>query len=199
MTPDGKYVLFGKDPDGTYYELHYLDAARNHALFVVPINGGTPQLVNAALHASDSLAEFVVTPDGRNIVYRTNESGDLYLTDIPIPSSIIPVPGDFDSNGSVDASDYVIWRTTLGETGVVLLADGDGNGEVGIGDYDVWRANFGQSTFGSVVPEPLTLAYLMIICAYLTSRRCHLSRDRHLPVNAWQWTSSNNLPARASR
>jgi hypothetical protein len=54
--------------------------------------------------------------------------------------------GDYNGNGVVDTADYVIWRKTLGMTGVPPFtgADGDGDGMIGQGDYDVWVANFGQ-------------------------------------------------------
>ena len=51
--------------------------------------------------------------------------------------------GDFDRSGYVDASDYNLWRRTLG-TSVIPYngADGDGDGVVDAGDYAVWRSNF---------------------------------------------------------
>jgi hypothetical protein len=70
-------------------------------------------------------------------------------------------PGDFNQDGTVDAADYVVWRTT----------DGTQTG------YDAWRANFGTSLLAGsgaagyplgasaeslpAVPEPSTL---MIAC-----------------------------------
>lgn len=60
----------------------------------------------------------------------------------------VGTPGDYNSDGSVDAADYVVWRKTLGST-TDLRADGSGltpgvpNGVVDQYDYDFWRANFG--------------------------------------------------------
>jgi hypothetical protein len=62
--------------------------------------------------------------------------------------------GDYNSNGSVDAADYVLWRKTLGST-TMLAADGSGpstgvpNGVVDSFDYTFWSANFGASSPGS--------------------------------------------------
>jgi hypothetical protein len=55
--------------------------------------------------------------------------------------------GDYNRNGAVDASDYVDWRDTLGQSGVSPFggADGDGDGAITQSDYDVWRANFGNA------------------------------------------------------
>jgi len=72
------------------------------------------------------------------------------------------LPGDFNLDGTVDAADYVAWRNT----------DGTSAG------YNTWRANFGQlSGSGSVaaanatVPEPATLALLMLVTASCCIRR----------------------------
>ena len=59
---------------------------------------------------------------------------------------IRPFPGDYNRDLVVDAADYVLWRKTLGTTGVPAYsgADGDGNGAIDQDDYGVWRANFGK-------------------------------------------------------
>ncbi|MCC7474806.1 MAG: proprotein convertase P-domain-containing protein [Pirellulales bacterium] len=54
--------------------------------------------------------------------------------------------GDYNSDGTVDAGDYLIWRRTLGTTGSAYSgADGDGDGTVDADDYNVWRAHFGAT------------------------------------------------------
>jgi hypothetical protein len=58
-------------------------------------------------------------------------------------------PGDYSQDGTVDAADYVVWRSTLDQTGTGLAADGNGNNQVDAGDYDMWRANYGKTTAGS--------------------------------------------------
>ncbi|MEX0611537.1 MAG: glycosyl hydrolase family 18 protein [Pirellulales bacterium] len=78
--------------------------------------------------------------------------------------------GDFNNDGMVDAADYLVWRSTMGQSGILLAADGNGNGEIDDGDYDVWRAHFGESVAGSgsgsatsgqnAVPEPKSLLLL---------------------------------------
>jgi hypothetical protein len=78
----------------------------------------------------------------------------------------VPLVGDYNLNGTVDAADYVMWRNTLGSPVTPSSgADGDGDGMIGSGDYDLWRAHFGatagggaaaanSSLSGSSVPEP---------------------------------------------
>ncbi len=69
--------------------------------------------------------------------------------------------GDYNGDGRVDAADYVVWRKSVGQSGIGLIADGSGNGSVGQEDYDDWRQNFGSNNLLSAasiaalsVPEP---------------------------------------------
>src|SRR5262249_20831574 len=71
-----------------------------------------------------------------------------------------PLAGDFNRDGVVDMSDYVVWRNNLGKSVLAYDgADGDGNGVIDANDYAIWRSSFG-STSGSgayvisAVPEP---------------------------------------------
>lgn len=88
-------------------------------------------------------------------------------------SAEVPVPGDYDNDGVVDAADYIVWRGTLNQTGTHLAADGNANGVVDGGDYNEWRNHFGQSSsdnsaatavdqIPAEVPEPSSCAILVI-------------------------------------
>ncbi len=54
--------------------------------------------------------------------------------------------GDFNGDGFVNGADFIVWRKTLGATGLLPYsgADGDGDGSIDQNDYDVWRAHFGE-------------------------------------------------------
>jgi hypothetical protein len=85
--------------------------------------------------------------------------------------------GDFNGDGFVDASDYVVWRKTLGQQVPYWSgADGNGDGIVNNDDLGVWTANFG-STAGSgaassaAVPEPASLALMFVALTVLCSQR----------------------------
>jgi fibronectin-binding autotransporter adhesin len=73
------------------------------------------------------------------------------------------LPGDFNSDGKVDAGDYVTWRKNNG-TNHALANDGGLGTPIGTAHYNLWRAHFGQppgsgsSAIGSAsaVPEPAT-------------------------------------------
>lgn len=79
------------------------------------------------------------------------------------------VAGDYNSNGVVDAADYVIWRDHLG-TSFQLTNEVPGTtpGTVTLEDYAAWFARFGNisgsgtgnSLGTSTVPEPSTVLFL---------------------------------------
>ncbi len=51
------------------------------------------------------------------------------------------LPGDYNLDHTVNAADYVLWRNSLGQTGLQPYsgADGNGDGKITADDYDVWR------------------------------------------------------------
>jgi ASPIC and UnbV len=88
-------------------------------------------------------------------------------------------PGDFNSDGLIDAADYVVWRDTIGMnvkhgTG----ADANGNGIIDAADNVIWKAHFGATwrvgfensgpltSAGQSLPEPTscTLAVVSLLC-----------------------------------
>ena len=84
------------------------------------------------------------------------QEGDETLTGIVV----YQIPGDFNSDGVVNAGDYIVWRSGLGTTYTPS-------------DFDVWRAHFGLATTGSgsgsnmsaansAVPEPQNLVMLCL-------------------------------------
>jgi autotransporter-associated beta strand protein len=81
--------------------------------------------------------------------------------------SVGSILADFNYDGLVDTSDYIVWRKGLGTTYTQS-------------DYDAWRAHFGQSSgsgsaavANAAVPEPATLMLLMFAAVgwYLRRRR----------------------------
>jgi hypothetical protein len=59
-------------------------------------------------------------------------------------SYFVPANADFNSDTSVDAGDYVMWRKNSGITSGASLAHGDANGDGMVDgvDYDLWRSQF---------------------------------------------------------
>ena len=63
--------------------------------------------------------------------------------------AIVPtLTGDYHASGGVDAAEYVLWRNTLGQTGISLAADSNFDRHVNDVDYTAWRSNFGTVTPG---------------------------------------------------
>jgi hypothetical protein len=88
------------------------------------------------------------------------------------------LPGDYSGDGVVDASDYVVWRNSLGQAVTYFSgADGNGSGLIDAADFDVWKANFGSVTGSGAalagnVPEPATIWLLLAAsCGVAVARR----------------------------
>jgi hypothetical protein len=106
--------------------------------------------------------------------------------------AIVSPPGDYDSDGDVDSTDYGIWRSHFGSN--FAAADGNQNGIVDAGDFVVWQKNYtGPEGSGSAaessdrfvsvsVPEPAAaiLGLLGSTFFYLRprNRKCRMGNSR---------------------
>jgi hypothetical protein len=104
-----------------------------------------------------------------------NVDGVVNIEDVKtlITKDFRTVPGDFNLDGQVDGSDYVVWRKNFGRTGANFLqGDATFDGTIGNDDLAVWRANFGfvRQALGSsgsgvslaAVPEPAAVWIALI-------------------------------------
>jgi hypothetical protein len=100
------------------------------------------------------------------------------------------LPGDYNDDHKVDSADYVVWRHSLGLSGIGLPADGSGpagvpDDLVDAFDYAYWRANLGRSSdrgpsgasIASAVPEP-TITMLCVVGALSASHRHRFLTNR---------------------
>jgi predicted phosphodiesterase len=92
------------------------------------------------------------------------------------------LPGDFNSDGTVDGGDYLVWQRDLGST-TELAADGNLDGRIDDADLTLWRQNYGRSSTissASVVPEPtmLCMAVVAMLQGIKTRRRYAESQAR---------------------
>jgi hypothetical protein len=172
---NGAIVLAGENPlADSQFEFHTSDAR-------LIINAqesdtrltATLGLLERSLSSRFTLAH-VVLANGATATWRigllqTDSAGMAreYSQSGVFGSSVSMITGDYNTNGAVDAADYVLWRDTLGLAGNELAADGNGNDEIDAGDYEVWRANFGRTGGDSelasrAVPEPASMVTLLI-------------------------------------
>jgi peptidyl-prolyl cis-trans isomerase A (cyclophilin A) len=80
------------------------------------------------------------------------------VTDLNLPD------GDYDFDGNVDGSDFLVWQRTFGST-TLAEADGNGNGVVDAADLDIWRDTYGTVASTSTVvsiPEPSTVGLVLL-------------------------------------
>ncbi len=102
-------------------------------------------------------------------------------------------PGDYNSDGRVDAADYTVWRDSLGSQ-TKLAADGNGNRVIDVEDYQLWRSNFGKSqgaaatvgTTAAVVPEPSTRMIIVAGVIGLMVARTNFTGWFHCPVTPFE-------------
>jgi hypothetical protein len=99
----------------------------------------------------------------------------------------VPIPGDYNADGIVDAADYQAWTNAFGT--VVMAgtgADGSGDGVVDAADYTTWRDHLGQmagsgsagaSRSRAAVPEPTSIL-TVVSGAVLFSVRWNRRRGR---------------------
>ena len=112
--------------------------------------------------------------------------------------------GDFNEDSSVDAADYVLWRKSLGTTGLPAYSGADANGNTAIdaGDYTVWRSKFG-STLGLGTGQAAESGFAEASAAASASgpfsRSENAAASSNVPFtysNRIAWDTFNELPGR---
>lgn len=183
-------VYTSKSAANTYYSPAIASA---HKLWVAwwkgtgttspPVQSDTPTWTPWSFWQYTNLESVPGVPGSEGPPTYDREDGDVfYGTQAQLQAMLVHVvPGDYNHDDVVNASDYVVWRDTKGSI-VNLAADGSGNGVVDDADYTFWRTHFGQ-TAGSGsgagdlssggVPEPATAvgAFVAITIGLLRRQR----------------------------
>jgi hypothetical protein len=100
---------------------------------------------------------------------------DVEFNNLALTGGAVAIPGDTDGDGDVDANDIAVVSANYGQSVAGGPADGDHNadGIVNLSDYDIAAINFGVggAESVSVIPEPTTLALLVLAGAAMIRRR----------------------------
>jgi beta-glucanase (GH16 family) len=137
--------------DGT---LHYtVNETTNRPIFETPMN----IILNLAVGGT-----FGGDPDATTVFPQVME-----VDYVRVWQRQTGLSGDYNLDGRVDAADYVVWRKSVGESGIGLPADGSGNGTIDDADYQIWRRNFAAEgtaidDVSASVPEPCGAALVAV-------------------------------------
>jgi hypothetical protein len=116
-------------------------------------------------------------------------AGGIYVTDdvmnnpwdrLPVywdqlVEAVALINADYNADGQIDASDYSVWRDSMGQTGARLPADGNGDGVVDQADYEHWKTRFGASAGAGAggaaiaAPEPTTASFVALLVMLLAA------------------------------
>ena len=103
-------------------------------------------------------------------IYYPNVSGHDGSTyyNLTLSPEVVPLLGDYNDSGTVDAADYTVWKDNLGEDASVLHGNGvTTTTAVSGADYALWKNHFGESNASGSsesVPEPTTAILVLMIC-----------------------------------
>jgi hypothetical protein len=151
--------------------------ADGKALVTVPFSVPAGLTGTFPLNFGPTLFNRLADTNANEVAVNIADTGSITVANIPVG-----VPGDYNSNGVVDAADYVVWRNNLG-TAFALPNEVSGvtPGSVTTDDYNAWRARFGNisgagagALVGNAVPEPATLGLLLalsLLSAFSAPRR----------------------------
>ena len=127
---------------------------------------------------------------GVSLEFTTFGNNRVYNGVVRFATAPAGVPGDYNSDGVVDAADYVVWRQHQGQT-FALPNEGAGQspGIVDAADYTFWKSRFGATsgsgsgaggTSARAVAEPSTCWLLIVgfVIAVPSLRSCRKSASR---------------------
>jgi hypothetical protein len=152
----------------------------------IDLNSATHPLTGALSQTFDQIFGTVgsgptdLIPSGFEFFLNKNASLDfpltVYIDNVRAGINPAAVPGDYNSDGVVNAADYVVWRKKSG-TSFQLPNEVAGTtpGQVTQEDYTAWRARFGNTGGAGLgitaVPEPGIASIVLMASAFCEIRR----------------------------
>ena len=161
------YVEFSEDVSNalSVYDLELINTTTSEQIPFANVELAYDAATNTASFTFPGYPDGILPPgDYTAMIYGSLPDlfGNQLGTETPLSFTVATVPptlpGDYNQNGEVDAADYIVWRKTLGATGLPVYsgADGDGDGDITQADYNVWRSHFGETLplpgAGSMMP-----------------------------------------------
>ncbi len=137
------------------------------SLLAGSIDGADSFIVASASNSMSALGSYSFLGTWSGTLTVTDN--DLILTELS--GALV---GDADGNGVVNAADYIVLKTNMGQPSGATLADGDfdDDGDVDWTDLQLLQAHYGESAGASgTIPEPATLGLLAIGAMALIRRR----------------------------
>jgi hypothetical protein len=192
----------GSTSDNGSVRIHSVRRADGSVAIMLLNDSLTPASIDVSINGSLlSSAGTLYTSDGTGITTASVGGLGNSFTVSGMPGRTIytyviprlPIPGDYNNDGIVNAADYTVWRDAAGQSGANLAADGTGpsgtpDGVVDNLDYQFWVDHFGSTSAGSgagssvAVPEPASVVTLAVssIVLFLCGRGA-LDRPRQGP------------------
>ncbi len=182
--------------------LHFtLTSDESYSLEIFPLTGGAPLAATTGMLAGvgsgpiDTIEVLMFENGSGNGIPgpASQPSGEreFFFNNLSVESAT-EGNADYDDDGDVDGTDFLIWQRTLGSE-TELAADGDQSGKVDAADLALWKIPFGASattTGVGAVPEPAgtTMALGAALALFAFSRRlvtgCSPTNRRHRPGRA---------------
>jgi T5SS/PEP-CTERM-associated repeat protein len=175
-----RFSIAGTEPGGEYSQLavggNLQLAGTIHLSFeegFSPQQGETFELITVGGAAQVGALEFEIENLAPGFMYDFAPFAGGYRLTALNDGQFTP-PGDFNSDGAVDAGDLALWRSGFGATGSAtrMQGDADSDEDVDGADFLAWQRHLGSVpaiAATAVVPEPAT--FLLFIVASAGFRR----------------------------
>jgi hypothetical protein len=180
LTPWGG--IFSQGPGPGQETVTNATSANNLSLTIFG-PGGAPRLGLASQAGAGGIEVLtnIAIPNAGTYYVRVMGVSDevqLYELDLAFNAPTSTVAGDFNGDGSVNGSDFILWQRTYGMTGINLVADANGDGKVDAADLGIWKANFEREGVAAlrIVPEPGSAILLFLALSIGTNRRWKWNR-----------------------